>query len=489
MKMNIYLILICLIILSSNIQADNKQNSQLIRLQQLVSNSVQTTLKTKLYKNVDVALLIATPNGNNTIYSRDINRPYIPASAIKILPSTIALIKFKPEYQFKTPIKTDGKIENNTLKGNLYIIGQGDPGIMISDLEKAVKALKEQGINKIDGSIIYDVSFLDEEQNRFAPNARNLYTPPCALTVNYGWIDVIIKDGDPAHLKLNPETSYAKLTYNVKTSTSTAPGRPTLTYSLFPWGDAYNIQGTITQWDKQYHYTWLGVSRPGLYTATLFKEICKKSGITFAGLIKQGISPDNTKILTDIISIPLKDIVQEMNQQSNNIIAEMLNKDLGAAFISLPGTREKGLNVINQFCEDKIGFPKNEFVIADGSGLSVQNKISANCFIKALNYFYNDKDIQKAFIPTLAWQGHHSHAMNPVTPDDIKIYVKTGTLSVIGVNTTVGYIILDKTKEVFSFALLANRHNPGPMTYSGTLTNPLLTSLVEAFELYLKQIK
>ena len=218
----------------------------------------------------------------------------------------------------------------------------------LSNLKGAVEELKAKNISRISGDIIYDVTYLDEEQNRFAPNARNLYAPPCGLTVNYGWIGVKIINGPPPELKLVPQTSYAELDYDVTISRSSEPGRPTMTYKKQARGDHYTIKGTITGWDKRYHYVGLAASRPGLYTATLLKELCAKAGIRIKGRIRKQKVPEDARLLLKIRSIPLKEIVRIMNQESNNVIAEMLNKDLGAIFLSLPGTREKGISVLKK---------------------------------------------------------------------------------------------------------------------------------------------
>lgn len=489
MKMKMILLMILLIAadLSCNQDiSDTLSTREAEKLKQYLSAYIQKTLQNDLFRNVNVAIQISSVDNRHCVFSKDTAKPYIPASAIKIIPSATALIKFRPDYRFQTPVLTEGTIKDRSLNGNIYLKGQGDPALTIENLKQAVQQLKKKGIAQINGDIIYDITYLDEEKNRYAPNARNLYTPACALTVNYGWLDIKIIETTPPQLKLIPQTSYAKLTYDVQLSSSFTPGRPAMTYQTYAWGDHFSIKGTISGWDRQYNYVWLGASRPALYCATLFKETCIQNNIKITGRIKQDKTPDKAAVLTTMESIELKEIVKEMNQKSNNIIAETLNKDLGARYISLPGTRQKGLSVINKFLKQEIGLPEKEFTIADASGLSHQNLFSAASFIKALNYFYKDTEIRKAFIPTLAPQGHHPHARDPVPPDDIKIYVKTGTLSVRGVNTCVGYIVLEKTKQVFSFAVLANRPAPGPMTYSGTLTNPVLKAIVNALKKYLK---
>ncbi|MBN1898347.1 MAG: D-alanyl-D-alanine carboxypeptidase/D-alanyl-D-alanine-endopeptidase [Spirochaetes bacterium] len=447
-----------------------------------LSRLIEEKLNTGLFKDVNVGIHISSVDGKHTLYSRDDRSKYITASVFKIIPSAIALIKLGVDHRFETPIMTDSEIKNGTLEGNLYLAGKGDPSLMIPDLEKAAQDLRSKGLKDVKGDIVYDISFLDEEKNRFSPNARNLYAPPCALNVNYNWLEVGIKDGTPVKLWLSPKTSYAKLTYAVKISKSASPGRPAMTYQMYEWGDHFTIKGTITAWDRQFDYVHLGASRPGLYAATLFYEICQKAGIRIKGRIKKGHVPKKAQTLYIMKGTVLKQSVQDMNQRSNNVIAEVLNKDLGARFQSTPGTREKGIAVLKDFCMKKIGLEKNNFSIGDASGLSVNNQFSPKDIARALNYFYRDPEIRKAFLPTLARQGHHPHAMNPVPPDDMVILVKTGTLSVRGVNTVAGFIIREKTKDVFSFAILANRKSPGPMTYSGTLTNPLLTIIVDVMK-------
>jgi PBP4 family serine-type D-alanyl-D-alanine carboxypeptidase len=191
--------------------------------------------------------------------------------------------------------------------------------------------------------------------------------------------------------------------------------------------------------------------------------------------------PRTAKVLQKHEGLPLAEIVRVMNQESNNVIAEMINKSLGAEFVSLPGTREKGLSVLRAFLVSEMGFPEGSFSIGDSSGLSTDNRLSARQVCKVLGRFYAREKTRSAFVPTLARQGHHPHAMNPVPPDSIKVYVKTGTLSVQGVNSIAGYCMADRTGEIFTFAILASRKKTGPMTYSGTLTNPLVGAMVKAF--------
>ena len=443
-------------------------------LRHALKEKIDLRLKHQIYDDVHTSVMISGVNGQ-VFYSRNENIPYSTASAFKIFPAAVALARLGPNYRFNTPVWICGEVNNGTLTGNIYIEGRGDPLITPQDMSAAAGALEAHGISKVSGDVIYDISFFDEEKNVFYPNARNLYTPPCALSVNYGSIDIELDETvKPPVLRLVPDTSYAALDYRIQVIRSKKPGRPEMIYREYPWGDQYRIYGKVTDWDKRYHYLCLGVSRPGLYAATLFKEACVKQGIEVTGSVQKGRVPESAEMLTSVTSGPLLESIKVLNQKSKNIVAEMVNKHLGAVFVSIPGTREKGLSVIRQYCIDEIGLPKNELLFEDVSGLSAKTSLSAKNFTRALNFFYHKTELKNDFLATLDRRSHRAgnHRLD--------LYVKTGTLSVSGVNSIVGYIMLSK-KDVFSFAILANRKSRGTMTYSGTLTHPIIQSIIEAF--------
>ena len=95
-----------------------------------------------------------------------------PASNIKVLTTATALHVLGKGYQYQTNIYHTGRIENDTLKGNLIIMGFGDPTFGSRDFEdtkpknvfnKIVEILRENSINQIDGTIVVDNSFIDNK--------------------------------------------------------------------------------------------------------------------------------------------------------------------------------------------------------------------------------------------------------------------------------------------------------------------------------------
>jgi D-alanyl-D-alanine carboxypeptidase/D-alanyl-D-alanine-endopeptidase (penicillin-binding protein 4) len=89
----------------------------------------------------------------------------VPASNMKLISTGAAIHKLGSDYRFETAVAHDGMIENGVLKGNLYIIGGGDPTLGSKDsiavsLDKVFSQwesmIHQAGIKKIEGRIIGD---------------------------------------------------------------------------------------------------------------------------------------------------------------------------------------------------------------------------------------------------------------------------------------------------------------------------------------------
>ncbi|MDI9544384.1 MAG: D-alanyl-D-alanine carboxypeptidase, partial [Bacteroidota bacterium] len=95
----------------------------------------------------------------------------VPASLSKLLTTGAALEILGPEKRFKTELAYRGLLENGSLKGNLYILGGGDPSLGSEYTEEQaglflqdwVQAVKQLGISRIEGDIVADPSLFDEE--------------------------------------------------------------------------------------------------------------------------------------------------------------------------------------------------------------------------------------------------------------------------------------------------------------------------------------
>ncbi|MEA3452602.1 MAG: D-alanyl-D-alanine carboxypeptidase, partial [Bacteroidota bacterium] len=132
-----------------------------------VSKIVSELKKDKDMRNASVSFYAIDVNSNEIVAQLNKNLSMKPASTMKLFSSAAALETLGKNYRFKTEIVYTGKIDTatKTLHGNIIIIGGGDPTLGSKYfystknkqfLVKWVKAIKDLGIEHIDGSIIAD---------------------------------------------------------------------------------------------------------------------------------------------------------------------------------------------------------------------------------------------------------------------------------------------------------------------------------------------
>lgn len=97
-------------------------------------------------------ILVETVSSATTLYSRDGEHYFIPASTAKLLTSAAVLHELGPNYRIRTSVMGDRN-------GSIYIIGRGDPSLTITQLQSLAKQLKATGITQINRLIADDSYF------------------------------------------------------------------------------------------------------------------------------------------------------------------------------------------------------------------------------------------------------------------------------------------------------------------------------------------
>jgi D-alanyl-D-alanine carboxypeptidase/D-alanyl-D-alanine-endopeptidase (penicillin-binding protein 4) len=95
------------------------------------------------------------------VYGCNENKALPVASCLKLLSGVAGLHLLGTQYAYTTSIYVRGNIENGTLHGDVAFKGELDPQLNEPDLAMFVKALKKEGINKMDGRLIVDLLITD----------------------------------------------------------------------------------------------------------------------------------------------------------------------------------------------------------------------------------------------------------------------------------------------------------------------------------------
>ena len=82
----------------------------------------------------------------------------LPASTQKVFTAVAAKLVLGDAFQFETSLLSNGKIQNNTLEGDLVVQFTGDPDLTSGQLYTLLANLKNQGIQKINGDLVLDTS-------------------------------------------------------------------------------------------------------------------------------------------------------------------------------------------------------------------------------------------------------------------------------------------------------------------------------------------
>ena len=199
-----------------------------------------------------------------------------------------------------------------------------------------------------------------------------------------------------------------------------------------------------------------GTRSRALACGYLLKNELMEKGIEVAGDVVPGTVPSDARPVAKHLSPPLADIIKLMNKPSDNWIAELLFKTIGAEVMGEPGTWQKGREAVNEFLEEIIGEPPaHRFV--DGSGVSRYNLINAELLTQLLVHIYQNFELMPEYLaslPIAGVDGTLSHRMQGVSAAKV-LRAKTGTLS--GVSTLAGYTVT-ADDEVFAFGILISHY-------------------------------
>ena len=206
------------------------------------------------------------------------------------------------------------------------------------------------------------------------------------------------------------------------------------------------------------HFKGSITSRPALAAAKLLRSKLVDRGIKVDGRARLGRADASSAVMATVHSPALRWLVRTMDRQSDNFYAEMLVKVLGAAERSA-GTTRDGTRVIRAELRSR-NVPLRGVVIADGSGLSSYDRLTARATAKLLRSALADADISTAFVRSLPVAGVNGTLVDRMTsgPAYGNVYAKTGTTD--SASALSGYV---RTRYVFSILM---NGNPIPWWYA-----------------------
>lgn len=257
-------------------------------------------------------------DGLGEVAAHNAEVPLTPASNQKLFTAMGALSLIPQTDRLVTEVRATGALEGRTLTGDLFLVGGGDPTLNARgphSLDDLAAALKAKGIDEVRGALVGDETRYDTVRD--APGWLPQHVP-----VYIGPLSALVIDRN----QLRPDAEYA----------------------------ANPLPGTLPY----------------------FRAALLRAGIRVLGPNVAAGAPAGSAVLATLPSPPIGDLVGEMLNRSDNLIAELLVKEVGyRSSRPAPGSTAGGLAAMTEAIRS-LGVPMTG-VAADGSGLSRADRRSA----------------------------------------------------------------------------------------------------------------
>jgi serine-type D-Ala-D-Ala carboxypeptidase/endopeptidase (penicillin-binding protein 4) len=431
------------------------------QLSQLLQAYAQQLKNNPNSEGMSVGYEVYSLDDNKTTASYQPDLTFVPASVFKLLATATAVSKWPKDMTIPTKVFTSGNLSNSgVLNGDIILKGYGDPSLTAAKLDTLAKAIADQGIHKVNGNIVVDESYFDDQLlgNEWMWDDEPYYyaAQMSALSVGENTVSVNVKAGKEMGESPTVTIALAPGYFTVVNNAKTVDGnKVSLSIDRTLGKNEMVVNGTI---GKDYsaggYTTTLTVHDPAPFTGTVFRDLLLNQGITFKNksAVVKGTTAKNAREVAAVQSDQLDDMLTAMLKNSDNFYAEMLTKQLGAK-VAGEGSTAAGAQVIHQFLVNELGLEDN-FIQKDGSGLTRLDHISPHDYIQLLKGMYDspERDRFISFLPIAGIDGTLKNRMKNTAAQG-KVMAKTGSMS--GVNSLAGYVTA-KNGQTFAFSILLN---------------------------------
>lgn len=348
---------------------------------------------------IDQSSLYVTSNGQ-AVFNDNANKPFIPASTMKLITAWLALQKWGENYRFATNFYLD------PATNILWVKGSGDPYLVSEELQKIAQVIKQKGLRYISG-IGLDTHYY--QQNMVMPGTGSTNNPydavPSAVAVNFNSIKLKKHNGKVRSAeKQTPLTPIARGMAN-----------------RFKKGTLRVNTGRDPRTAEKYF-------------AEVLAAMLRQHGITVGKQIIGGRVPVNTIYYRHHNSRTLGEMIKPMLKYSTNFIANQLVLNLAAEAYHRPANPADVKRYMQSRMQQR--FAWQDIALHDGAGLSRENRVSAKQLVELLDAF-----------------AIYRHLMPEIKPG---VYAKSGTLN--RVSTLAGYVV--KNNDWKPFAVMMNQSVP-----------------------------
>ena len=427
-------------------------------------------------------ICVISMSDGSTLYQRDADKLFTPASNMKIYTTGVALDLLGADYRWRTSVYANAQPDaGGVIQGDLMLYGRGAPDLVARSTEnkeslaKLADDLYVRGVRHVNGNVIGDESYFrgDPLGDGWQWTDLQWYfgAEASALSVNGNEVDVNFvpstKAGESSVVRVSDPESYVTVQNRMAVG---KPGvRPTIGVYRGLSDNNIELWGEFAPGSKGFGAR-LSVHNPALWAAKLFLDALKTRGITVAGETlarnsrvppSQRFNPTQAIELASVSSLPFSEIAKRTNKESVNLNAELILRTLGrerGEMAALPGAigkergdDEAGLAVIRVWLA-RAGIPTSRLALHDGSGLSRLNLVTPDSSARLL-LSLSRTAAAAVFRESLPISGRDGTLGGRLTGIIDRVSAKTGSLTYD--NSLSGYITTADGKGL-AFSIMCN---------------------------------
>lgn len=369
-----------------------------------------------------------------------------PASVTKTVTALYALETLGAEHRFVTRLMAGGPVENGVLRGDLVLVGGGDPTLDTDALGDLAQGLKEAGIREVrgrflvNGAALASVRSIDPEQPVHAG-----YSPAVSgISLNYNRV----------HLEWKPTSEG----YGITMDARSAKYRPDVTIARMAIAERSAPVYTYEGKGREDHWTvargalgpggarWLPVRQPELYAGDVFRTLARAHGIVLKPAeVSEEVSPEG-HVLAFHSSEPLRDILEGMLRYSTNLTAEMVGLAASKARGVTAMTLAESAAEMNRWAREALGMP--HVALVDHSGLGAASRMRPDELARAL-VLAERRELLRPILKDIRLRDAKGR---PMKNAPVSVQAKTGTLNFV--SGLAGYVTLHSGRRL-AFAILS----------------------------------
>ena len=409
---------------------------------------------------------------------------FIPASNMKLLTSGAALLTLGPDFVFRTEVLKRGdrlivRGGGDPALADPVVLEQMDPPMTVEDLlDRIVGAVRRSDTVRIDEIVLDDRVFDRERVHPDWPRDQ-LNRRYCAevdgLTFHNNVLAVFPRpspagEGYAPSAPFQPEADWVEFEIRARTVTS---GDNTPWIIREPNRNRFTLLGDVRHAAKApVHVT---LTEPALFFGRVLADRLAGAGVRlpprttgdnpfpFVRLAEPDEDLSGATPLA-VVTTSMPHVLRRCNTDSYNLYAECLIKSIGHALTHEPGSWENGAAGIKMLIAERLGpsFAASAH-LADGSGMSRENKISPRLMVSWLSMMQGDQNAADAYLASLPHPGEGTLRTRFIRAKPVNtVQAKSGLLS--EVRTLSGYITHEQTGHRIAFSILVNELDEGVNT-------------------------